>query len=155
MIPDRAGRATFRVKGRGQKIDVVFGGKFIAGEIYSPAESEFVCFEPMTAIDNGLNLAHRGVYKELRMTPPGELAEAAISSAARQKGFPAIFGVRYRNASGVKGLPISRILSRGWMPEAKITVPFSISQRRDRWPEWFQSSGVQPAKGLYQRSWTG
>lgn len=78
MIRDPAGNATFQVKGNRQKIDVVFGRKFIAGEIYSPAASDFICIEPMTAINNGLNLAHRGVYKELQLIPPGGFWEESF-----------------------------------------------------------------------------
>ena len=72
LIRDQTGRATFWVKGQRQKIEVMFGPKFITGEIYSPANSNFICFEPMTAINNGLNLAHRGVYKELQSIAPGQ-----------------------------------------------------------------------------------
>lgn len=72
LIRDRSGRASFWVKGKRQKIEVLFGPKFITGEIYSPADSDFICFEPMTAINNGLNLAHRGVYKELQTILPGQ-----------------------------------------------------------------------------------
>jgi aldose 1-epimerase len=35
------------------------------------ATPNFVCIEPMTGITNALNLAHRGVYKELQSIPPG------------------------------------------------------------------------------------
>ena len=31
----------------------------------------FIAFEPMVAITNALNLAHKGVYKELQRSPPG------------------------------------------------------------------------------------
>lgn len=78
MIRDKAGRATFSVKGRQQKIEVLFGRKFIAGEIYTPADREFVCFEPMAAINNGMNLAHRGVYKELQTIAPGQVWEESF-----------------------------------------------------------------------------
>ena len=70
MIRDQQGRASFWVKGKRQKIEVLFGPRYIAGEIYSPAGRDFICFEPMTAINNGLNLAHRGVYRELQTIPP-------------------------------------------------------------------------------------
>ena len=72
LIRDRAGRATFRLTGRKQKLEIQFGPNYTTGEIYSPANSAFLCFEPMTAINNGLNLAHRGVYKELQFIPPGK-----------------------------------------------------------------------------------
>ena len=35
------------------------------------ATPNFICFEPMAGITNALNLAHRGVYKELQYIPPG------------------------------------------------------------------------------------
>jgi len=35
------------------------------------ATPNFICFEPMAGISNALNLAHRGVYKELQSIPPG------------------------------------------------------------------------------------
>jgi aldose 1-epimerase len=78
MVRDQTGRATFWVKGKQQKIEVLFGPKFTAGEIYAPAAREFICFEPMTAINNGLNLAHRGVYKELQTIAPGQFWEESF-----------------------------------------------------------------------------
>lgn len=35
------------------------------------AAPDFVCFEPMAAITNALNLAHKGVYKDLQSIAPG------------------------------------------------------------------------------------
>jgi aldose 1-epimerase len=35
------------------------------------ATPNFICLEPMAGITNALNLAHRGVYKELQSIPPG------------------------------------------------------------------------------------
>jgi aldose 1-epimerase len=35
------------------------------------ATPNFICFEPMAGITNALNLAHRGVYKDLQSIPPG------------------------------------------------------------------------------------
>lgn len=37
----------------------------------SPASKGFIAFEPMVAITNALNLAHKGVYKELQSIAPG------------------------------------------------------------------------------------
>jgi aldose 1-epimerase len=37
----------------------------------APTAKGFVAFEPMAAITNALNLAHRGAYKELQSIPPG------------------------------------------------------------------------------------
>lgn len=72
LIRDRSGRATFRIKGKQQQVDVLFGRKFTTGEIYSPAKGDFICIEPMTALNNGMNLAHRGIYKDLQTIPPGK-----------------------------------------------------------------------------------
>ena len=72
MIRDHEGRASFWVKGKHQKIEVLYGPKFIAGEIWAPPGREFLCFEPMAGINNALNLAHRGVYKELQSIAPDQ-----------------------------------------------------------------------------------
>jgi aldose 1-epimerase len=37
----------------------------------APTSKGFIAFEPMVAITNALNLAHKGVYKELQTIPPG------------------------------------------------------------------------------------
>jgi aldose 1-epimerase len=37
----------------------------------APTTKGFIAFEPMVAITNALNLAHKGVYKELQSIPPG------------------------------------------------------------------------------------
>jgi aldose 1-epimerase len=49
------------------------GRNFRAAVIYAPRGRNFICFEPMAGITNALNLAHRGVYKELQSIPPGEV----------------------------------------------------------------------------------
>ena len=43
-------------------------GPALANPLATP---NFICFEPMAGITNALNLAHRGVYKELQSIPPG------------------------------------------------------------------------------------
>lgn len=72
LIRNRDGRALFWIQGRKQKIEVQFGPRFTTGEIYSPADGDFLCFEPMTAINNGMNLAHRGIYRDLQTIAPGQ-----------------------------------------------------------------------------------
>lgn len=43
-----------------------------AGRGTGPANSSnFICFEPMAGITNALNLAHKGMYKELQYIKPG------------------------------------------------------------------------------------
>lgn len=76
---DRDGLAVMTVKGRSQQLDVLVGPKYRAMVIYAPAprpgqpasNQNFICFEPMAAITNAMNLAHRGVYTELQSIPPG------------------------------------------------------------------------------------
>jgi aldose 1-epimerase len=87
LVRDGQGRSTTTVWGKGQRLDVVLGplyrsvvvwapnpsGKGRGGQGDSPpAERNFICIEPMAAIANALNLAHRGVYKELQTIAPGE-----------------------------------------------------------------------------------
>jgi aldose 1-epimerase len=65
------GRAVFSVEGGGKKIEVIYGPKFQVGVVYSPPNAQFICFEPMAAITNGVNLAHDGKYSELQTVPAG------------------------------------------------------------------------------------
>ena len=71
LIRDGSGLSVTSIKGKSQKIDVVMGSKYRATVAYAPLGREFVCVEPMAGITNALNLAHRGVYKELQTIPPG------------------------------------------------------------------------------------
>jgi aldose 1-epimerase len=65
------GGAVFSVEGRGRKIEVVFGPKYQAAIVYAPVGRNYMCFEPMSAITNGINLAHEGKYPELQTVPAG------------------------------------------------------------------------------------
>ena len=73
---DAQGRAHFAIEAGGKKVDVVFGPKFQVAVIWEPAAPagqtrDFICFEPMTAITNGVNLAHAGKYADLQSVPAG------------------------------------------------------------------------------------
>jgi len=70
------------VKGKSQQVDVLLGPNYRAMVIYapkpaagpegSPARSRnFICFEPMAAITDAMNLAQKGLYKDLQSIPPG------------------------------------------------------------------------------------
>jgi aldose 1-epimerase len=48
---------------------VIYAPKPAAGQ--DAAARNFVCIEPVTAIINGLNLAHKGFYKDLQSIAPG------------------------------------------------------------------------------------
>jgi aldose 1-epimerase len=74
LIPDADGCAVCSVRGRRRQIDVVFGPNYRAAVVYAPRTSPaspFVCFEPMAAITDAMNLAHRGQYGELQTIGPG------------------------------------------------------------------------------------
>jgi len=78
LVRDARGRATMSVRGKTQRLDVVLGANYRAVVIYAPktapgqdaAARNFVCIEPVAGIINALNLAHKGVYKELQSIPP-------------------------------------------------------------------------------------
>jgi aldose 1-epimerase len=74
LIRDASGKATMWVQGKSEKIEVSLGRNYRAVVVYSPGGPgrDFICFEPMTGISDALNLAHRGVYKELQSIPPGQ-----------------------------------------------------------------------------------
>lgn len=71
LIRDGHGNAIFSVEGRGKKIEVVYGPKWIVAVVYEPANQPYICFEPMAGITNGVNLAHDGKYSELQTLAPG------------------------------------------------------------------------------------
>jgi aldose 1-epimerase len=71
LIRDASGRAAMSVAGASQKIDVAFGPNYRAAVVYAPTGRDFICFEPMAGITDALNLAQRGLYKDLQHIPPG------------------------------------------------------------------------------------
>jgi aldose 1-epimerase len=72
LARDTEGRAWFRMEGGGRKLEVAFGPKWIVGTVWSPANEDFVCFEPMAGVTNAPNLHHEGKYPELQMVAPGD-----------------------------------------------------------------------------------
>ena len=96
LVRDQSARAVMSVRGKSQQIDVVFGPNYRAAVVYAPqarpnpsgapaAAPNFICFEPMVAITNALNLAHKGLYKELQSIPPGGVWQESFW--IRTKGF--------------------------------------------------------------------
>jgi aldose 1-epimerase len=61
----------FSLEANGRKISVRFGPKFPIAIVYAPDTRDVVCFEPMTGLTNGFNLAHDGLFKNLQSVPPG------------------------------------------------------------------------------------
>jgi aldose 1-epimerase len=71
LVRDGQGRATMTVSGKRQRIDIQLGRNYRAAVVWAPKPQNFICVEPMAAITNGLNLAHKGIYKDLQHVAPG------------------------------------------------------------------------------------
>ena len=100
---DADGRATITLKGRKQELDVIVGPNYRtalvltrtgggrrggpppAGGQALPPTPESVAIEPMAGVSNAMNLAERGLYKELQSVPPG--GTWAESFWIRPRGF--------------------------------------------------------------------
>ncbi len=65
-------KAEFALEGDGRKVAVRFGPKYPVAIVYAPSNRDVVCFEPMTGLTNGFNLAHEGRFKNLQSIAPGE-----------------------------------------------------------------------------------
>jgi aldose 1-epimerase len=83
LSPESDGRALMSVKGKSQRVEVLFGPKYNTVVVFSPKPRElanrtgaiagFICFEPMAGITDAMNLSYRGLYHDLQMLPPGEI----------------------------------------------------------------------------------
>ena len=71
LVRDGQGRATIAVSGKSQRLEIALGANYRAAVVWAPKEREFICIEPMAGITDAVNLAHRGVYKELQSIAPG------------------------------------------------------------------------------------
>jgi aldose 1-epimerase len=63
--------AEFWVNGKNEKIAVHYGPHYPVAVVYAPAGKNYICFEPMAALTNGINLAHEGKYPELQSVAAG------------------------------------------------------------------------------------
>ena len=73
---DAEGRAHFSIEAGGMKVEAIFGPKYPAAVIYLPQPrdgviTDYICFEPMAGITNGINLHHEGKYPDLQSVAPG------------------------------------------------------------------------------------
>jgi len=75
--------ATMSVQSATHRIDVELGPNYRAAVVFAPKtlstppsgpapRGDFVCLEPMAGISNAMNLAHKGLYKDLQYIAPGE-----------------------------------------------------------------------------------
>lgn len=85
LTRDKDGRAVMSVRGKTQQLDVVLGPNYRAAVVYSPRTSNFIALEPMVGITSSMNLAHKGLYKELQTIPAG--ANWQESFWIRPRGF--------------------------------------------------------------------
>jgi aldose 1-epimerase len=71
LTRNKDGRAVMSIRGKAQQLDVVLGPNYRAMVVYSPKGSNFVALEPMVGITDSMNLAQKGLYKDLQSIPPG------------------------------------------------------------------------------------
>lgn len=71
LVRGPSGRAEFWVEGERERVSVIYGPKYTVAVVYAPQGRNFICFEPMAAVTNALNLANAGKYHELQFIPPG------------------------------------------------------------------------------------
>jgi aldose 1-epimerase len=73
LVRDASGKATMWVQGNSERVEVSLGPNYRCVVVWSPGGPgrDFICFEPMAAITDAMNLAPRGLYKELQSIPPG------------------------------------------------------------------------------------
>src|SRR6266481_4178185 len=77
MERDGDGRASFSIESGGKKVETLLGPKYPVTTIWLPNDRsgqprEFICFEPLTTIISGVNLAHEGKYSGLQTLPAGQ-----------------------------------------------------------------------------------
>jgi aldose 1-epimerase len=74
LIRDASGIAAMWVQGKSEKVEVLIGPNYKAVVVYTPPGPgrDSICFEPMAGITDALNLAQKGVYKELQYIQPSQ-----------------------------------------------------------------------------------
>ena len=69
---DANGLGRIWVKGKTQKIEVVYGKEFDYAMVYAPLDNTLICIEPQTGPTNAFNLQHEGKFKGLIVLEPGK-----------------------------------------------------------------------------------
>ena len=69
---DAKGLGHIWVKGKTQKIEVLYGEGFEHAVVYAPLDNVLVCIEPQTGPTNAFNLEHEGKFKGLIVLEPGK-----------------------------------------------------------------------------------
>ena len=74
---DASGLGSIWVKGKTQKIEVVYSREYDYAVVYAPLDQTLICIEPETGPTNAFNLAHEGKFNGLIMVDPGKVIEAS------------------------------------------------------------------------------
>ena len=78
LVRGANGRAVMTLRGKSQRLDVELGPNYQVGLVWAPKptpggpDRNFICFEPMAAMTNATNMAHKGQYKDLQSIAPGD-----------------------------------------------------------------------------------
>jgi aldose 1-epimerase len=75
---DSKGLGRIWVKGKTQKIEVVYGQGYDYAIVYAPLDNTLICIEPQTGPTNAFNLEHEGKFKGLIVLDPGKTFEATF-----------------------------------------------------------------------------
>ena len=83
LIRDAQSRAHMMVKGKRQQLETMLDPNWRSIVIWSPlagveGDRNFIAFEPMAGITDAMNLAQKGLYKELQSIAPGGNWEASF-----------------------------------------------------------------------------
>jgi aldose 1-epimerase len=94
LVRDAQGRAHMTVTGKRQQLDIMMDANWRSVVVWSPTpatggrggqpaqgganDPNFIAFEPMAGITDAMNLAQKGLYKELQSIPPGGKWEASF-----------------------------------------------------------------------------
>jgi len=81
LVRDANGRATVVLRGKVQRLEVQLGPNYRSVVLYAPRPpagtdperrgNGYVAIEPMAGITDSMNLAQKGLYKDLQRIPPG------------------------------------------------------------------------------------
>jgi aldose 1-epimerase len=74
---DAQGRGRIWVKGKTQKIEVIYGKEYDYAIVYAPLDNTLVCIEPQTGPTNAFNLEHEGKFKGVIVLEPGKTFKAS------------------------------------------------------------------------------